>query len=287
MSALKSGLFYIADKKFEACDWHVTRLSLNFNLDAVQPYFISDREYRVTPERYLLINEGQSFRTLNEKSRSRMLTLAYQVGMPAQLFHTLSNTHEHLLDQHEAGHERNFFEQTFPLDDFLRSRVTHLCSASALEWSAEALDEQLENILSHIIFTQQHLHTRVTSIAKVKSSTRFEIYRRLQWAVEYGHNHFHESITTDMLASESCLSVFHFKRLFKEVYRIAPYQFIRSLRLQKAKSLLSEGMPVNQVCRSVGWEDSSSFIRLFKKEYHVTPLQFQQQPRYANRANMA
>ena len=89
MHALKSGMFYIVDKKFDECDWHVTRLSLNFNLDVIQPYFIGDREYRVSPQKYLLINEGQSFKTVNEEQQARMITLAYEVGLPAQMFHSL------------------------------------------------------------------------------------------------------------------------------------------------------------------------------------------------------
>ena len=178
-----------------------------------------------------------------------------------------------------------FFEQTFPTDEFLMTSLQTLC-ANAPHLAGDALEEQLENVLAHVLMHQHDLWRKVSSIGKAKSSTRFEIYRRLQWAVEFAYNHFQEPITVETLASQGCLSLFHFKRLFKEVYGLAPYQFIRNLRMEKARALLHTGMPVNQVCKSVGWEDSSSFIRLFKKKFAMTPAQFQQMPKYANRAYM-
>jgi AraC-like DNA-binding protein len=286
MSALKSGVFYIAGKQFEECDWHVTRLSLNFNLDTTQPYFIGDREYRVSPQKYLLINEGQSFKTVNQEARARMVTLAYQVGLPARMFNALSKSHQQLLDDADTTYDVGFFEQTFPTDEFLMKSVHALCDNASRDLGEDLLEDRLENILVHILMHQHDLRGKVMSIDKAKSSTRFEIYRRLQWAVEFGYNHFHEPIAVETLATQGCLSLFHFKRLFKEVYGLAPYQFIRNLRMEKAKALLQTGMPVNQVCKSVGWEDSSSFIRLFKKEFAMTPVQFQQISQCANRAYM-
>lgn len=282
MDTLKSGMFYIVDKLYEECDWHVTRLSLNFNLDGRQPYFIGNREYRVSPERYLLINEGQLFKTANTEQRARMATLAYQVGLPAQMFQALVKSDQYLLQNYGAHDPVQFFEQTFVMDPFLLTSVQTLCK-HAHEIEQDVLQEQLEMILQHILVKQHNLMNKVMTIDKVKSSTRIEIYRRLQWATEYGYNHFDEPLTVETLAKEACLSLFHFKRLFKEVYDIAPYQFIRNLRLEKVKSLLRSGMPVNQACKSVGWEDSSSFIRLFKKEFGITPVTFQ----YANRAYLA
>src|SRR5689334_19493001 len=63
MTHLKSGVFYINEKSFEECDWHQTRLSLNFNFDDAQSYHVGSNNYSVSPSKYLLIAEGQWFKT--------------------------------------------------------------------------------------------------------------------------------------------------------------------------------------------------------------------------------
>jgi AraC family transcriptional regulator len=125
---------------------------------------------------------------------------------------------------------------------------------------------------------QGNIHRDLAAIKKVKKATRVEIYKRLQWALEFMDGHYQEQITVEDLASHACLSIFHFKRMFKEFFGETPYQYLKNIRLKKAADLLVRGMPVNEVCRSVGWEDASSFIRLFKKSMSVTPNQFRQLP---------
>ena len=268
MSGLQSGVFFIRAKKFEECDWHITRLSLNFNFDSTQTYWAGNRQYSVSPEKYLLINEGQSFKTSADGDvDQRMVTIAFRSGLPREMFNVLTRDEDRLLDCSTVGNsDLLFFEQTYHLDAQLRSMVLSL-----IEGDTEELQDQLENVLVQVMLVQKDLRRRICGIRKVKNSTKIEIFRRLQWGMEYLHDHYTENITVERLAKHACLSPFHFKRLFREFYQEPPYQFIRKLRLKKAADLLLQGLPVNEVCRTVGWQDPSSFIRLFKKEMKVTP----------------
>jgi AraC-like DNA-binding protein len=109
----------------------------------------------------------------------------------------------------------------------------------------------------------------------VKLATKQEIYKRLQWTIEYMDETFTKDLGIDHFANFACLSPFHFKRLFKQVFKVSPYQYIKSKRIEKAAALLQSGYAVHEVCKTVGWEDTSSFIRLFKKTYARTPGKFQ------------
>jgi AraC family transcriptional regulator len=276
MNTLDSGIFFIEEKKFEECDWHVTRLSLNFSFDASQSYFIGNREYRISPEKYLLINEGQSFKTFAASPvENRMVTIAFRVGLAEEIYNTLNNSNEYLLDHTTPDKTPlNFFERTYPLDDFFQNRILSLIQTSPASVDKHYLNEQLESILAHLLLLQTGVQKDALSINKVRTATRIEIYRRLHWALEYIHNHFHEDINVEQLAAQSCLSPFHFKRLFREFFHEPPYQYIKKLRIQRATELLMKGQPVNEVCKAVGWEDPSSFIRLFKQVMKVTPRRF-------------
>jgi AraC-like DNA-binding protein len=280
MRDLSSGVFLIREKTLEECDWHVTRLSLNFNPDGSQTYFAGSREYSINPTKYLLINEGQSFKTsIQSENENRMLTLAFKVGLPESIFRAFSSTAENLVDDPFKTQEPIiFFEGTYALTPDLDARINAVIENPG---SNDGLQERLDAILEQVVAAQFQLNTQALTIQRVKSSTRIEIFRRLQWSIEFLRENFTRSISVEDLANQACLSMYHFKRLFKEVYGEAPYQMIRRLRLERAASLLALGLPVKSVCKSVGWEDSSSFVRLFRKEMNVTPHQFKANSRHS------
>ena len=247
MESLKSGVFYIKATTFDECDPHVTRLSLNFNLDNSQSYFIGRKEFKVSPKRFLLINEGQSFTTFSDAdTESRMITLAFKVGLSEELYHSFSSTHEHLLESVGlTTTPRRFFEQTYSVDEAIRAKLDLVTQTDFSD--EQELQQELNNILLHVMLLQTDIGKKIESIRKVKASTRTEIYRRMQMAFEFLHNNFYKQIVIDDIAKEACLSGFHFKRLFREIYLESPYQYIKSLRIEKAKELLRKGLPVTEV----------------------------------------
>lgn len=275
MAGLESGIFYIESKSLEECDWHKTRLSLNFNLDHQQRFVVDRQEHFVSPKQYLLIDEGQSFKTsLRADSQSRMVTLAYKIGVPEDLYYSISHDHEYLLDNPKRSQNSLFlFDQVLPVDTFLGTSIEWLCAQSAT-LSERQVQETLQEVLEHVLAQQIPIQKRITAIEKVKASTRQEIYRRLHWTLEFINDNFTSPITLDQLADHACLSVFHFKRLFKEVYQVPPYQYIKAKRIERAKAFLQMGYSVENACKACGWEDPSSFIRLFRKTTSITPKQF-------------
>ncbi len=274
MATLRSGIFFIHGRRFEQCDDHLTRLSLNFNLDESQAYTVGMRKHHVSPRQYLLIDEGQSFRTAcNSDHPGRMLTVAYQVGLAQRMYYALCTSHDTSLDTPEGHAELHLFDQTQPMTP----QVTSIASRLAVDnhqLNDVDFHEILEDLLEVVLMGQQGVQRRMASIDKVKRSTRQEIYRRLQWTIEYIDANFTRKVTVEELAGEACLSPFHFKRLFRQVFQQPPYQYIKMKRIQRAKELLARGYAVHEVCNLVGWEDASSFIRLFKKVHSITPGKF-------------
>lgn len=273
MANLKSGIFYIDTRAFDECDWHVTRLSLNFNLDQPQVYKTPSRSYSISPQRYLLLNEGQSFKTFaNSHAANRMITIAFQVGLADKLLYAMQDNETQMLDNpfQTAEGKTQFLEKTYSLDAALYNTVIRLTDVE----DDTQLDQALEALLFEIVKKQLNVRKEILSIKKSKSSTRLEVYKRLHWSVDYLHANFTSDITIDQLASVACLSPFHYKRLFSELFKLSPYQYLIKLRLESACSLLAGDRKVSEVCRTVGWKDPSSFARLFKRHYALTPEQY-------------
>jgi AraC-like DNA-binding protein len=70
----------------------------------------------------------------------------------------------------------------------------------------------------------------------------------------------------------------HLQRIFKTATGMPPMNYLRNLRLEKAKELLQTSLKyVNEICYEVGINDQSHFTRNFKKKYGVTPTEYRQQ----------
>jgi AraC-like DNA-binding protein len=66
-------------------------------------------------------------------------------------------------------------------------------------------------------------------------------------------------------------SLSSFKRDFYAIYQTTPAVWIRGKRLDKAREMLQAGMPVKEVCYSLGFESPAHFSRLFKTHFGQTP----------------
>jgi AraC-like DNA-binding protein len=87
--------------------------------------------------------------------------------------------------------------------------------------------------------------------------------------------------TLSELAYLSGRSLSSFKRDFFSIYHVTPAQWIRQQRLTKAKELLNAGLPVTEVCYSVGFENLAHFSRLYKTHFGCSPSSHRPAPQPA------
>lgn len=85
-----------------------------------------------------------------------------------------------------------------------------------------------------------------------------------------------EPLTLDMLAKQLGVSQQHTCFLFQQTLGMRPFEYLKRVRLRKAKELLLQerGLEVRQVAERVGYGHASYFIRLFKDQEGMTPAQF-------------
>ena len=101
-----------------------------------------------------------------------------------------------------------------------------------------------------------------------------DIYQRIAVAKVFIDENYQTDIDLEQISRQAFLSRFHFHRLFRQVYKRTPLQYITQKRLDKAKDLLSENKPVTEVCNEVGFESLGSFSILFKKEIGFPPTYY-------------
>ena len=95
---------------------------------------------------------------------------------------------------------------------------------------------------------------------------------RIAKSIEYIHRHFREKISVSELAENSHLEENVYIRKFKKHTGTTPYQYIKSLRLTYAVSMIrSEEHTLDAIASECGYSDATSLSHAIKNEYGKYP----------------
>jgi AraC family transcriptional regulator len=111
---------------------------------------------------------------------------------------------------------------------------------------------------------------------QIKVSSSKLSAQQLSQVVDYIDSHLDEDINLAQLAAVIQLSEFHFARLFKQTTGIAPHRYHLQCRVEKAKQLLLQGLPIAKVAHTVGFSSQGHLNYHFKRQLGITPKQFLQ-----------
>lgn len=99
-------------------------------------------------------------------------------------------------------------------------------------------------------------------------------YQLIRQSKAFMEQNYSDKIELESIARSAHLSRFHFIRLFKKIYGTTPRQFLRDIRIAKAKALLKAGLSVTRVCFQVGYESLPTFSAAFKRGTGRSPRSF-------------
>lgn len=88
------------------------------------------------------------------------------------------------------------------------------------------------------------------------------------------HANFAEIRTVGDILNSHFVSSATLTRWFRKYLCTSPREYLESVKLSNATSLLANGYSVTQACMRSGFSDCSHFIALFKKKFGETPLRY-------------
>jgi AraC family transcriptional regulator len=250
-------------------------LSVFCNLSGESIVETDKRRVRIKEELYYLTNHDQHYTLSIDKQKATTFNIHFGEYFTEQVFTSIKSSPQTLIDdaQFIQPNQRVNFHNTLHRKD---PAFNHLIGEIQLAGDDSLLlDEKLYELMLLLLHDHQELKNSTTRIPSIKTATRDEIVRRLLFATDYIHTFYDTDISLEDLSRESCLSKFHFLRLFKIVFRKTPHQFIAEVRTERAKALLkNSSREVINVARSVGFKDASSFSRMFYNQVGLYPTQF-------------
>jgi CheY-like chemotaxis protein/two-component sensor histidine kinase len=146
--------------------------------------------------------------------------------------------------------------------------ITKPFSAEYLQLRVQNLIRQRETLRNHFALEM------ICDPAKITVTSVDE--KLLKKAVDYIGEHMPDaSLSVRKLSDELGLSRVHLYRKIKALTNLTAVEFVRSIRLKRAASLLQENrFNINEISAMVGMEDVDYFRICFKKQYGYSPSEY-------------
>lgn len=124
-------------------------------------------------------------------------------------------------------------------------------------------DERLQLFLTTLVQTYSDSRLGVQPIGQEREA--------VQRVRDYLHDNYAVNTSLKQLAQIANLSPYYLSRVFKAEVGVSLPHYQTQVRVNRAKALLIQGMPIKQVVSKTGFVDQSHLTRHFKRFVHITP----------------
>lgn len=232
----------------------------------------------------------------NQTPIQQLSTTIYSNNAPAPLFETPNSTISELFYLLESGNSKQLKENLENYFHHLLSKNVSLLSLKLIildllmmtkkltnqyfiETPSVTLPKEEKHILEKIFSPKETIEYGTELLINLSKAMSFEkIYHNtdvIQNIQSYIDNHYHETITLELLSSLFFLNPTYISAQFKEKVGIKYIDYINQLRLEEAKKLLiTSTKKATIIGKLVGYDNEKYFYRIFKKYTSLTPEQY-------------
>jgi AraC family transcriptional regulator len=256
----------------------------------------SEAERLVDETCYLVLNSKQNYSiTIDSLATVETFCLFFRYGLVEDVSRVTQSGPTTLLDNPvpEASHALEsaaradnsasssgtsveFFETLHAHDAVVSPLIQQIYARLKNDTASDSwLEDQFLGVAGALCKLRREADKNAELIPAKKYSSRMELYRRLLRGKDYMDSFSGTPIHLGEVAENACLSPYHFHRLFREVFRETPNQYLQRKRLTNARRLLERGeQSVTDVCLEVGFESVTSFSGLFRRNFGCSPREY-------------
>ncbi len=156
---------------------------------------------------------------------------------------------------------------------FFRNSIIFDSAVARLFIKFHKAAQGLASRLEQDVRSQSFLEHLINNFAECNCVNKpfVEERKAVQQVRNYLHDYYPEDVSLKQLAEFVNFSPYYLSRVFKAEVGVSLPQYQTQVRINQAKLLLIQGMPIKEVAAKTGFVDQSHFTRNFKRFVQVTP----------------
>lgn len=168
-----------------------------------------------------------------------------------------------------------YFKRTSLLDEpcfhYEKDDRVRLCHEKMFE--AYNLPENRDLMMNSIMY--EYLYLLASKFPRKAIPPKEKKISYVEEALRYIENNYAQAVNIQVIASHLNIERTYLYRLFKDITGSSPQEYLLDYRIRRACTLLKEtSLPINDISRSVGYNDALYFSRLFRQKKHKTPTEY-------------
>ena len=262
-------IFHIRDKKDIKFEYHHHDFSkIVILIDGDLTYYIEGKAYILKPWDILFINKNEIHKpVINPNKYYERIVIWLNPDFMAKYAQGNNN----LLKCFEVAIKNNY--------NLLRLNIKSIEIIKNIIQDIQGCDNSNEfgsEILKESLFVQLMVLMNRLFLNSDKNRDLEDIQydKTIEGVLNYINSNLENDLSIDTIASNFFISKYYLMRKFKSQIGSSIHNYIIQKRLILAKSLISEGLTMSNVCSKCGFNDYSSFVRAFKKVYGVSPSNY-------------
>ncbi|WP_312258156.1 AraC family transcriptional regulator [Romboutsia ilealis] len=262
-------IFHIRDKKDIKFEYHHHDFSkIVILIDGDLTYYIEGKAYILKPWDILFINKNEIHKPVvnPDKYYERIV-----IWLNPDFMAKYAQGNNDLLKCFEIAIKNNYnlLRLNMKSIEIIKNIIKDIQSCdNSNEFGSEILKESLFvqlMVLMNRLFLNSDKNRDLEDIQYDKT---------IEGVLNYINSNLENDLSIDTIASKFFISKYYLMRKFKSQIGSSIHNYIIQKRLILAKSLISEGLTMSNVCSKCGFNDYSSFVRAFKKVYGVSPSNY-------------
>lgn len=116
--------------------------------------------------------------------------------------------------------------------------------------------------------------SKIVQTDEERRNTAQEKKKLLEQISAYVEDNLAEKVTLKRIADHFSVSVSTVTQLFQKKSQTTFHGFVTKVRMEKARTLIQQGLPLESVGRKIGYQDHSTFYRAFRQTFGISPREY-------------
>lgn len=248
-------------------DMHIhDSYEIYFSISGGKQFLIDNQFYDIEPGDLFFINQYESHHLtqINQRVHERIIISIYPEYLKSLCTPTVNIDACFSERRGAASHKINLKEEQKKFLYFIH-KLTDIQG-----YGAELLEQAA--FIEMMVFLNKCYQNNQTEDIQIEPSC----HQQVDDIISYINSHIGETFGLEQLSSHFYLSSSYLCRIFKSATGTTINKYIVARRITMAKSLLTEGWSVTEVCERCGFNDYSNFLKAFSKATGVSPKKYSQ-----------